>query len=170
MDQEIMLENSMSREGVWAVHIIRMGAPVEVEPWLTRVPAMDFSTLETRRWVESGLGMHHLHLVGNLQDVIEMRWPNGDKERAAFWWAKRLGMREAARQAAERFYIAEGMEAGEVVVRDTPPGAGKTLEVEALGKVLELRITAARWAPRGYVVVRSEAAARIRGGIWITQG
>ena len=56
---------------------------------------------------------------------------------------------EKARQAAERFYIAEGMEAGEVVVRDAPSGAGKTLEVNALGKTLEMRITAARWAPRG---------------------
>lgn len=170
MEQEVMLENSMSREGVWTVHIIRMGQPVEVEPWLERVPAMDFSTLETRRWVEKDMGMHHLHLAGNVQDVIEMRWPNGDRERAAFWWAKRTGLREAARQAAERFWIAEGMEPGEVVVREIPKGAGKTLEVRALGKTAELRITAARWAPRGYVVVRSEAAARIRGGVWISQG
>jgi hypothetical protein len=170
MDQEVLLENHISWEGVWVVHIIRMGAPVEVEPWLGRVPAFDFSTLETRRWVEEGMGMHHLHLAGQIQDVIEMRWPNGDKERAAFWWAKAAGMREAARQAAERFWIAEGMEPGEVVVKDVPKGAGKTVEVRALGKALELRITAAKWAPRGYVVVRSEAAARIRGGVWISQG
>lgn len=160
MDQEVMLENAMSREGVWTVHIVRMGGPVEMEPWLERVPAYAWSTLEARRWVEDGLGMHHLHLVGQIQDVIDLRWPDGRKEKGCFWYARGMGAREAVRQAAERFFVVVGTLVVKAVVRQLPTGCpedgagqARPLRVEVLGAEVEVPIETAVWAPRGYVVV-----------------
>ena len=160
MDQEVMLENSMSREGVWTVHLVRMGAAVDLDGWLARVPAFAWGTLETRRWVEDGLGMHHLHLVGQIQDVIDLKWPDGRCEKGCFWYARGLGAREAVRQAAERFYLVVGTLSVKAVVRQLPTGCpvdGKgqalPLRVNVLGAEVAVPIETAYWAPKGYVVV-----------------
>jgi hypothetical protein len=153
MDQEVMLENAMSREGVWTIHIVRMGAPVDLDGWLERVPSFAWGALDVRRWVEDGLGMHHLHMSGQIQDVIELKWPgqDGKKQKAAFWWAKEIGIREAIKAAAERLYIVTSITAVKAVVKQAVQQPVVTVPV--LGVDQEIRIESAYWAPRGYVVV-----------------
>jgi len=164
MDQEVMLENYMSREGVWSVHLVRMGGPVDRDGWLGRLPSFAAGTVEARRWVEDGLGVHHLHLVGQIQDVIEMRWPDGASEKAAFWWAREVGLREAARQAAEAFWFKVGVRPVVALVRQAVERQVVCkAETVSMG-LAEVYLERAYWAPLGYVVVKALTPAPLPGG------
>jgi hypothetical protein len=151
MVQEVMVENTFNGMGVYAVHVMRLGRAVEWEGWQERLPWLVPETIRVTRWVEEKMGMHHLLILGRVQDVMEVRYPDGTREKAAFWWAKDLGIREAAKQAAERFYICSGRDAARAVVKQAAPQGKLTLTV--LGLEREMALESAGWVPQGYVVV-----------------
>jgi len=63
MEDEIVIEEGVSRFGLHRVHVMRMGAPVDLERWVKeRVLAVGGEVKTWYRYEEEGIGVHHLRL------------------------------------------------------------------------------------------------------------
>jgi len=60
---EVILEEGISRQGLHRIHVMRMGAPVDIEKWIVeKIWAVDGIVETFYRYEEEDLDVHHLRL------------------------------------------------------------------------------------------------------------
>ena len=156
MADDVILENTMSAYGLRTLHLVRMGAAPDLDGWRGKLPVCAEETLQYRRWVERGLGVHHLELYWNAREMTQIVSP-GREPVAVMMWAieTRQRMSEALAEACTRYFFDNDRDADLCLVQKVPAGApvDKPVEVMVLGKVLPVRILTARWVPKTAIVV-----------------
>ncbi len=154
---EELIENSWSRMGLRTVHVARMGGAVERGRWLEQLPVGAFDTLTVCEYVEKPLRVSHLWMWWNAREVVEFMV--GDRRFwGVMWWIGKGNFREAAREAALRYFLDLGKDAQIVACRSLPKGAprkdgqAEPIRLEVLGKEVEVRLVEVEWAPERCVV------------------
>ena len=85
MGDEIILKDDLTRFGLRRLHVMKMGEPVKVENWMSRVPLVSIHTCFTNVWVENPVGMHHLLICWKVREVIKIL-SRGKEQVVVMWW------------------------------------------------------------------------------------
>lgn len=170
---EVVVQDDCSRLGLRVVHVMRMGAPVEVEEYLGMVPGV---AMETAHWIrreERELGVHHLYLMWKAREGVRILtpWPplpfsakSGEGVKwveAVVWWvAPGETLREAAKAAAGEFWVKWGRKADTVWVKKLATEGTEDTEVREKrveGYEGELVVREAEWMMPRFVMLTKEA-------------
>jgi len=138
-----IVENELLETGVRVMHVLRMGAPVELDAFLDVVPPFGRETLVSWADEEAMLGVHHLWLVWNVRELMDGR---------VYWWL-RPGetLRDGIHEAATLFCVETGDWPEVAWVRAMPSGG--QVEVEVDDGLVRVALLEAGWAVRGCGVV-----------------
>lgn len=177
-DDEMLIENTLTRYGLRRMHVLRMGGAVERERWLEKVPAEALDQVQLCTWHEAALDVHHLVLVWNAREVIRLTkeilpevCAEGDVPAVIWWIGKGWSIRGAVDAAATAFRMWRASSAASTPcgspstgsgngwparawVQKLPLGAnGSLVEVKDCSGVGAVQLVEAGWVPSGYVVV-----------------
>lgn len=158
MDEEL-LSNTISRYGLRELHVARMGAPVEIDHWMTFLP--DYADAEMQRWTEEPLGIHHLLIVWPAREVVHL--VDGPSEwcglNVMLWRLdKGESVRDGTISAAVAYLEKIGRWPNRVAMHKLPDGAEAFSVYEGAGERVMVKPVTAEWAPVGYLVLYEEVA------------
>lgn len=146
MSDEILLENSVSREGLRVLHV--MGLQPVSRAWLDYVP--DRAMAEVRNWRDE-VNLYHLQAKWQAREVIQ--WTFQDRpflvRRNVVLWHIRPGQRanQAVREAALAYALNLDKDPQFAFMCDLPRGAEEGMEV---GKLMLIRDGS---IPKGFVLL-----------------
>lgn len=164
MNSETVVRNEVTGWGQHWVEVLRMGAEVNRERWLEAAPqgAVPAEAMHLVRW-----GMRHE--AGMDVWRLLMRWPAREwvkldeqlakevgRSEVVLWYIEDQTIREAAARAAwvwRRRRAEDGAKPERVLVAKLPSGAPGEFELEELEKPVRVRMEAAAWVPKGYLVM-----------------
>jgi hypothetical protein len=161
MDDEIILIDDLTPDGLRRLHVMQMGEPVKVENWITRVPMASIHTCHSTDWVEKEIGMHHLLLFWKPREMVALRHPSTSSGREAqetpvevvMWWIDvKAGdtIRKCADDAACLFSLLHTWLPTKAAVRKLPTSAkGKKLDEP----FQDVQFIEEPWVPKDCVAV-----------------
>jgi hypothetical protein len=160
---EVILSNDVSRLGLRRLHVV---SPKQVkrENWLARLPETAIDTLSVMDFMESELGVWHLHLWWEAREILPLNIEGMICECVMWWIGKAYGegdrpatLREAADLAASLWWMKKGVWPGRCLVQKLPKAATADTEVGwglfAEGSGPRVKLEEAAWVPKGFVVV-----------------
>lgn len=166
-NDEVLLENAVSRFGVRRVEIVRMGAAPDRSNWIPFLSPTSLETMEFWSWQEEALDVHHLVVVWNAREVVELHLEDGRTGKAVLWWIGKDNFRQAATDAATVHRLdlhqpgvvclAAKLPRGAPVGEDGQP---KAMRIEVLYDEIDMDLQIKDWVPSGYLVI---------GGVWLKQ-
>ena len=155
--QTVVVDNYLSRFGLRGVHLMRMGAAVDVEAARARWVPGEAEEVTRIAYEEAALGAHHLVLCWPAREVVRLEREDRKTDAVMWWVGERswLGegkatLREAVDLAGSLFKLRLGRPPARAMVRKLPKGATPTLPVAGAG---EVTLAEEEWVPAGYVVV-----------------
>lgn len=158
MDEEL-LSNTISRYGLRELHVARMGAPVEIDHWMSFLP--DYADAEMQRWTEEPLGIHHLVILWPAREAVHLvdgpsEWCGLD---VVLWRLdKGQSLRDGAIKAAVAYLEKIGRWPNRVAMRKLPAGAQAFEVYRGESETAMVTPVEAGWVPIGYVVMFEEVS------------
>lgn len=132
MSAEI-LENTLSPQGMHWMHLLQLGAPVDLEPIMQRISWYSRPLVQTQRQIEDGLDLHHLRVWWQAREMVTVDGGGPDWLRghtALLWWIDRgQTLREAVMYAGIAYMDYVGCWPTWALVQAIPTGATKTVTV-----------------------------------------
>jgi hypothetical protein len=157
---ETVVLDDITVYGLHRKHIVKMGSEPVVEDWIeAAVPAEAVECLQTNRYFEDGLDIHHLWMYWNAREVVKLTRCAGQTDvppvqEVVFWWiGPCVPMRLAIDLAAGLFEMRLGRKPTQAWVQKLPKGATPCVDLTGpqAGQMVELK--EAEWVPKGYVVI-----------------
>jgi len=156
-----ILENTLSPQGVHWMHLVQLGTPVEIEPWLAQIGWYSRPLVESQRQVEEGLDLHHLRLWWPARELVVVDglgpdWPNG---RQVLLWAmdKKQTVRETIMYAGIAYADLVNRWPTVAMVQSIPSGATETVVVyEDTEDCIVVRLHALPTLSRGFLLIGEE--------------
>lgn len=106
MSEETIYLNDITRFGLRRLHLMQMGAAIDEDPWIERVPVQCMDTLTIAPWHEDTLDIYHLELWWKARELVTITCPDGKKINAVMWWIGKQDKRvpEQAVEYAEEVF------------------------------------------------------------------
>lgn len=83
---EILVENAISQFALRQIHVIRQGKKVDPLPWVERVPDDARELMKLFRVYEEELDVHHLYLVWNARELVDLSRTAAPVRYAVVWF------------------------------------------------------------------------------------
>lgn len=144
MGDEIVVENSLSADGIRRLHI--MGNRTPTDGWLDYLP--DGMQGDIKRTCEAGT--HHLVVEWMAREMVIV----GEGLRVMLWALDAGKVTPQIIQAGEAYALASGTDPQWAFVRGLPVGAEEFVEVQIPGTICQVMVILADWVPVGFVAIR----------------
>lgn len=144
MGDEIMVENSLSADGLRRLHV--MGNHPPGDSWLDHVP--DGMKGNEKRVCEAGT--HHLVVEWMAREMVIV----GEGLRVMLWALDAGKVTPQIIQAGEAYALASGIDPQWAFVPELPVGAEEFVEVQIPGTPCQVMVILAGWVPVGFVAIR----------------
>ncbi len=157
-NEEMILLNELTRTGYRRLHVARMGQPPDLQNWIARLPVCSVDTLTAAHYEERTLGIYHLWLCWLARETVQLGYPDRKKWGVMWFIGKGTRFRDAAAEAAERYYLDLAKDGTMCLTQRLPTGAPDDgrIRINVLGTEIELRLREEDWVPMGYLVVEGE--------------
>jgi len=151
----VLLENTLSKAGLRELHIMWMGTPedanaVAMDEWLSKV-SPDADDCQFYKRYKKDLGMWHLHIYWSARELVTL--VDGKDLKPAVMW--KLGQRISwsIDLAATCYRLGTGEWPQLARIRALPAGAKTECEVKDGSGHALVKLAAAEWVPKGFIVV-----------------
>lgn len=156
MSDERVVRDEVTRFGQHWVEVMRMGARVEREAWVERIPV---EALHLARWFErdeQGVGVWRLYLRWPAREMVRLEaWQAGElgvKEAAVWYIEEGQSLRNALENASACLWLARERLPGRCLAQALPAGAPGEVRLEDWPETV-VKLETAVWAPKRFLVV-----------------
>lgn len=152
---ETLVLNDLTACGLRRMHIVRMGAPVQLDNWIDQVPGEAINLLKVACTHEQDLDVHHLWMVWNAREMVNFILPDRQQVLGTLWWIEKgESVRWSTDLAANLYVLKTGRMPDQVWIRERPKAATDEIEVDITRQgVITLRLDTKLWIPTRFVIV-----------------
>jgi len=151
MSAETLVRDEVTMYGQHWLEVLRMGAPVDRDAWMDRVPVGARHLMKSWERHEKEMDIYRYYLWWPVRELVRVKLDGTVKEVVVWFIEPGQTIRNAAINAAAEMWLERERWPEMLWLWHVPDGAPKRVPLDV--PEVELEVQEAVWAPKGYVVV-----------------